>query len=287
MKSDTTVVTSELLNAFKSAKSAEDKMSDHMYIQVVVDMSASRQLVDSVKQFLIPNSPNVNIEVDKLVEVNPTRPISARDFSIIIAGDNTEDVAAVANNFSSSHIPCAIIVDNMVIAPDDSQIKSLEAAPISLILACDQQQLKDKLSNWMVDVATEQQVALATLFPEVKDTVIAQMIKGCATENAAIALIPFLGSADMPAMVANQVKMAIGIAAVNGKQISWAMTPEILSVIGAGYLFRQIVRLVPVNSSVIKNGVKVGVGFGGTYLIGKSLQSYYGVAKNFKTYLPF
>ena len=84
------------------------------------------------------------------------------------------------------------------------------------------------------------------------------MIETASRRNARLALLIFIPGADMPVLTAVQMQMVLRIAACHGEDVGKDRAVELLSVLGAGFGFRQIARsmldFVPIAGWVIQAG---------------------------------
>lgn len=116
---------------------------------------------------------------------------------------------------------------------------------------------------------------LASQLPGLRSYVVDDVIEAAARRNARLALLIFIPGADMPVLTAVQMKMVLRIAACYGEHVGRERAVELLSVLGAGFGFRQIARsmldLVPIAGWVIQ----AGVAYVGTKAMGKAAVEYF------------
>jgi len=116
---------------------------------------------------------------------------------------------------------------------------------------------------------------LASQLPALRPYVVDDIIEAAARRNARLALLIFIPGADMPVLTAVQMKMVLRLAACHGQNVGKDRAVELLSVLGAGFGFRQIARsmldFVPVAGWVIQ----AGVAYVGTKAMGKAAVEYF------------
>ena len=282
--SSTTI--SEVKSGLEARKTVhKEAYEEKQLISIVVDTTCDRELICLIRDNFIPQTPAVKVEVMDIHEFQLDNEFQARDLAIILAGENRELTASVASGFSEGNIDCAIITTDDQFIPESSLVDSHEQAPVRLIFHERPQVCLEKLIRWLL-ATTDNKLGLGVAFPVLRSYACDMMIKGCATENAAIALVPFLNSSDTALMTANQIKLCVGMAALYNKDISLKLAPEVGFVIAASYGYRSIARGLPETSAVVERGLKAALGAGGTYLTGVVLQNFYRISKNINIDIP-
>ena len=117
-------------------------------------------------------------------------------------------------------------------------------------------------------------ISLGRGYPVFRRAVFKEIIHKNARQNAVIGLLPIPG-ADMPAIMANQGRMVLGIAAAHGEEISLDRARELLGVLAAGFGFRalsrQILKLVPVAGWAASGAI----GYAATLAMGQTAIRYF------------
>jgi uncharacterized protein (DUF697 family) len=132
-----------------------------------------------------------------------------------------------------------------------------------------------ELVPWVVGSLDEDHlVALGRGYPVFRRAVCERIIHKNARQNGVIGMLPIPG-ADMPAIIANQGRMVLGIAATYGEEISLERARELLGVLAAGLGFRalarQVLKLVPVAGWVASGAI----GYAGTLAVGRAAIVYF------------
>lgn len=129
-------------------------------------------------------------------------------------------------------------------------------------------------------------LALARQLPVLREPYVKALIEDVARTNAGFALstglmdlIPGFGlpltATDVVVLTKNQVVLAYRIALAAGKPgDTRELVGEVLSVIGAGLLFRQIARELVGLIPAIGLGPKIAVAYAGTHLVGAAVRAW-------------
>ena len=257
---------------FSFGKSAEERRSREVRVQVLVDPASSRELVASLRDALVPETPRALVLVDRLQEgVTPVLP-QGTDIVLVVAGGSDGLTAPAVSACLASGVPCCVVAESSVDAPS----APAGGDDVGLVAATSPEALLDKLGRWIVGV-TDKDLALAANFPFVRGPKVDQLIRTCAAENAAVGAVVLIPGADMPVMTANQAKLALEIAAVYGRDLRPERIPEIAGVIGGGFAYRaaarQLLGLIPGLGVLLK----AGVGYAGTIATGTALRARFEV----------
>lgn len=95
--------------------------------------------------------------------------------------------------------------------------------------------MQEQLADWLSTSLSAKRLTLAADFSFVQKTVMRDILSATAWQNAIIALVPFTHGADMPVLVANQVKMLFQLALASGLKLDLKRAPEV-AVTGAAAL---------------------------------------------------
>lgn len=149
----------------------------------------------------------------------------------------------------------------------------------------------------LLDERSDDGIALARIFPGLRDEVIDRIIWKVAKENSlftvataipnvvpTIAMIPWAAgefASDTAFLTMNQVRMAFLIAAASDSDIGYGeQKGQIGSIVAAAFgwraLARELAGKIPAGGGLISKGL---VSFAGTYAIGKGLERYFRVGR--------
>ena len=131
------------------------------------------------------------------------------------------------------------------------------------------------LENRIVRAAGDGAAALAVRLPAVRRAYCDHVVLANASQNAVIGAVVIIPGADMPAMTANQIRMVLKIAAAYGEEIGLDRALEILSVVGAAFVFRTLARQALDFVPGFGWALKGAVGFTGTVALGEAAIAYF------------
>ncbi len=131
------------------------------------------------------------------------------------------------------------------------------------------------LENRLVHAAGDEAHSLARTLPAVRRAYSDHVILMDAAQNAVIGAVVIIPGADMPAMTANQIRMVLKIAAAYGEELNVDRALEIVSVVGAAFVFRALARQALDFVPGIGWALKGAVGFSGTIALGEAAVAYF------------
>jgi uncharacterized protein (DUF697 family) len=208
----------------------------------------------------------------------------------------TTDVQAIM----AQAVPTLIVLDAqhegaLTVGDDGEPGPSPLSGPQRVLSAslADPVALAKELPAALVRVLDERKVALGRAYPGLRHAASQKLIRDTCMANAAYALgtgvaemIPGLGIpfavADVIILTRNQVIMAYKIALVMGETGTLReVLPQMASVVGAGFMWRQIARELVV---FIPLGVvlKVGIAYAGTFATGEAMYHWYATGEKLR-----
>lgn len=232
---------SKVLDVLGAGKTADEKRSEGVSIAVVVADEAPRDIAIAVRDALVAQQPTAVVRVLSCTDAPADAP-NARDAVIFLVGGNPDAVAVAALSRARSGIPVALVAHSAVELPAFSDLPEEVGALISEIVATDIDRLSDKLARWLLD-ATDKPIAMAANFPFCRPALVSSLATKCAAENAAVGAVDIVHGSDFPIMTANQMKLALDIAAAYGDELSPRSAIDIALVLAAGLSWRTFARL--------------------------------------------
>ena len=118
-------------------------------------------------------------------------------------------------------------------------------------------------------------IRLAQRLPALRRAVADHLVHRAARQNGVIGAVVIIPGADMPAMTVNQIRMVLRIAAAYGEELGLDRALEILSVAGAGLVFRALARQALDFVPGFGWAVKGAIGFSGTVALGSVAIEYF------------
>ena len=111
---------------------------------------------------------------------------------------------------------------------------------------------------------------LAARLPALREGVTSELSRQTSVRNALVALLPFSGSAHLPLMTLNQLRLALALGVAHGREPGPESAPETGAVLVAGPLFRAVarraVRALPVAAPL----VQAAIAYAGTRALGEA-----------------
>lgn len=254
-------------------RSGQARRHECVRVAIEVEPGAPRELVSALREAFVPETATGLVHVGKvsqgaLVRVNPDT-----DVAVVVAGEHGAS-APVARAFASSGVPCALVVESSVDAPEGDAPAS---AGYALVAAASPEALLDKLAGWLAE-SCGKDIALAANFPFTRDAVALRCVRQRSAQNAVVGLIPFGSGADLPIMVGNQVLMALDVAGSYGKGADSGRLAEVGCVVGGAFasraLSRRLTRALPVLGPI----VKPAVAYAATFAMGRLLMASHAFA---------
>lgn len=252
-----------------SGRELEERRCDFVRVLVLVDTTAPKGLVLPVRDSLDPRLPTAEVRVFAAGSPADLLAPEPPDVCVAILGGEEEAVVAGVSELAAAGVPVALVCESALDVPG-LPLGATAAGRVSIIAATSPEVLVDRLAEWLVD-ATDKGIALAANFPFCRRAKVSSLINEYAMVNAVDTAKrgegPLLGPA-----VANQARLALAIAAVNGQPLALGRIPEVLSAIGAGIGSRMVADRALGKVPLLGRAAKVGLGYLGTQATGLSLQ---------------
>jgi uncharacterized protein (DUF697 family) len=220
--------------------------------------------------------------------------VGAADLIVLMLDATRADFSAEARLYAEwqSAGRSVVIFYNKMDAAQDANIVSATMTPwagarVALGSAIDPESLAQSFMPRVMDALKEQRLSLARHYPLFRLAFARELIGDTSFANASYALgtglaeiiptldIPF-NVADIVILTKNQALMAYKLGLALGLPTRWqAHVAELGSVVGAGFVWRQIARelvgLIPVWGIV----PKIAVAYAGTYAVGEAIVYWY------------
>ena len=258
----------KLSRALKMGASTKKDSDTPVRVSVYLDESASRFLVETVRDAFVPQTTSGIVRVERLGEER-VAPKTDTDVALVISCGSDRLESAV-QEIVIAGAPVCVIAESAVEVPFIS-----EATPmLGVVAATDKTYLLETLARWILD-RTEKQTAFAANFPFMRIAAANRIITSCALTNMATGALVFLPGADFPVMALSQAGMLFELAAIFGKGIKPERAYEVAGILGGGLLLRAVTRALVKQTPHIGFLVKALVAGAGTYGMGRALVSLY------------
>ncbi len=257
-----------LTQALKLGVSAKKDSDTPVRVAVYVDATASRFVVETVRDALVPQTTAALVRVERL-EAAPSAPRADTDVVLVLTS-GSDHLQQAVQELVVAGAPVAVIAESSVEVP----FIASDTPMLGLITATDASYLRESLARWILD-RTEKDVAFAANFPFMRVAAANRIITSCALTNMATGALVFIPGADFPVMTVAEVGMVLQLSAIFGYKLEPERGYEVAAVVGAGLVMRLaargLCRLTPRLSFVVKALVAAA----GTYGIGRALASAY------------
>lgn len=255
---------SQVRDAAEGARASEARRRSCVRVAIELEEGAPDDLAFALRDALMPETASGLVHVGRVRKGAVLRVSPDCDLAIMVAGTSGA-AAGVARAFSRVGVPCAVVVETSVEAPE------LAGTPgVALVSAASPEVLLPKLASWMAD-SCRADVALAANFPLCRCAVAERCIRERSAQGAAVGLLPLSGGADMPVLAAGQTLMALDLAGAYGHGPSADRLADVAAVIFAGLASRALARRVSRVLPGLGWLVRGAVAYGGTAAIGWAL----------------
>ncbi|WP_293816618.1 hypothetical protein [uncultured Parolsenella sp.] len=255
---------SRVRDVAEGARASEARRRSCVRVAIELEEGAPDDLAYALRDALMPETASGLVHVGRVRKGAVLRVSPDCDLAIVVAGTSGA-AAGVARAFSRVGVPCAVVVETSVEAPE------LAGTPgVALVSAASPEVLLPKLASWMAD-SCRADVALAANFPLCRRAVAERCIRERSAQGAAVGLLPLSGGADMPVLAAGQTLMALDLAGAYGHGPSADRLADVAAVIFAGLSSRAVARRVSRVLPGLGWLVRGAVAYGGTAAIGWAL----------------
>ena len=255
---------SRVRDVAEGARASEARRRSCVRVAIELEDGAPDDLAYALRDALMPETASGLVHVGRVRKGAVLRVSPDCDLAIVVAGTSGA-AAGVARAFSRVGVPCAVVVETSVEAPE------LAGTPgVALVSAASPGVLLPKLASWMAD-SCRADVALAANFPLCRRAVAERCIRERSAQGAAVGLLPLSGGADMPVLAAGQTLMALDLAGAYGHGPSADRLADVAAVIFAGLASRAVARRVSRVLPGLGWLVRGAVAYGGTAAIGWAL----------------
>ncbi len=262
---------SGVVDLLGEGRRAQRRRSASLRVLVGVSAEADEELARSLRLALMPEQPGCDVIPLPLGEL-PVALAAPADLVVILPDKSGELAYACARVAAAQKTRCCVVVDS-VLESRDAELG--EGSSVRYLVAATPAAALSQLAAWVVSACPESGTALAASFPFLRGERAKELIGSCALQNAAIGAVDLMPGADLPVMVMNQLKMSLELSASYGRGLGVEQLADLAVVVAASLasrgVARRLCRLAPGLSWVIRGGV----GYAGTYLVGKGLSSCY------------
>ena len=253
-----------------SSRIAEERERE-LRVAVFVDVEASDELVDAVREALRPQTSRARLHVEAVAPGEALIVDQAADAVIAIAGSGEVLKVSIAGA-REKFVPTLVLALG---EHADVVSRRLSHPILDTATAGTVDDVIPKLGTWLADRVSGKRLALAANFALVRRAVAEESVKATAFQNGVIGAVLIIPGADMPVMTANQAKMVLQIAAAYGVTLGAERIKELAAVVGGAFAFRAIARQFLDFIPGIGWAIKGAVGYSGTLAMGYAAIEYF------------
>jgi len=229
----------------KAGKVFENESSADTLIEVLVDTSASKNLVSLCRKVLEVRPDTVQVSIRGFdVEMPPLN--KEANLIIVIAGSSTF-LKRIMEISLWSELNCVVLTEDaaalIALVPEEDALEIAKTI-IEVDLSKPQEVLEKNLSKWCISRLPELRLALGAAFPFMRKPIAIDLTRQTAFENAIVASVFFLPGADLPILTLNQCKLFYQIAVINEVPLSRERLADAAAVIASAFGLRGLTRLV-------------------------------------------
>ena len=254
--------------AVKAGVAAKRETDAPVRVAVYVDDSASRAIVECVRDAFVPRTTSALVRVERL-SASPAVPRTDTDV-VLVLSCGSELLEGAVHELVVAGAPVVVIAESSVEVPFIQSDTPL----LGLIAATDTTYLLDTLARWILD-RTEKDVAFASNFPFMRIAAANRAITSAAIANMATGALAFVPGADFPVMALTEVGMVLKMSSMFGYKLEPERGYEIAAVLAAGLALRGIARVACRSAGRASFIVKAAIAAAGTYGMGRVLASAY------------
>ena len=258
----------KLTRALKMGASTKKDSDSPVRVSVYLDGSASRFLVETVRDAFVPQTTSGIVRVERLGE---ERIVPKTDTDVVlILSCGSDRLEHAVQEIVIAGAPVCVLAESAVEVPFITESTPM----LGLVAATDKTYLLETLARWILD-HTEKTTAFAANFPFMRIAAANRVITSCALTNMATGALVFLPGADFPVMALSQTGMLFELASIFGLGLKPERAYEVAGILGGGLVLRSVTRALVRQTPHIAFLVKALVAGTGTYAMGRALVSLY------------
>lgn len=168
-------------------------------------------------------------------------PAGAAAFVVVLGGAPSSDDERMMRAAARASVPI------VAVQTDPRADAVLAYVPPSAVVVCQPGHgfPVDEIARALADQLGHDATAVAARIPAVRDVVVRELVRRASLRAAAIGVLPWRKSADLPALALIQARLVLDVAAAHGRTIDRERAPELAAVVGAGLGVRSLVRRLP------------------------------------------
>jgi len=260
----------------KAGKVFESESTADTTIEVLVDTSASGELISLAREVLKVRPGTVQISVQGFLSDMP--PLNKEASLVIIVAGSSAYLKRILEISLWSEINSVVLTEDapqLVSQVAEEDALEIAKTVIEVNTTLPKEALEQDLSRWCISRLPELRLALGVAFPFMRQAIAADLTRQTAIENALVASIFFLPGADLPILTLNQCKLFYQIAVIHEVPLSRERLVDAAAVVASAFGFRGFARLVLKKLTPVGWLVRGTTAFGGTMAMGQLAYQLY------------
>ena len=237
-------------------------------ISVFVDTTATKFLIDTVREAFVPQTTSAIVRVSRLAYAQAN--IKADTDIAIVLSCGSDGLQEAVQQVVIGGAPTVVLAESSVEVPFIKE----DTRMLGLVASTNKTHLLESLARWILD-RTEKDTAFPANFPFMRVAAANRIIISGVFTNMATGALVFIPGADYPVMAASQVGMMIQLASIFGKPIRLERGYEAAGILASGLVLRSVTRVLCKGAGHYAFAIKALVGAGGTYAMGRALCALY------------
>lgn len=264
----------DVRDLMKSSTKLVAEREQPVQLAAIVEVDAPDALIDAVRVALRPRTAasQLDVRVAELGVVLQLPPVT--DVVVALAGSGNVALREALGAARRVRVPIVVVALGDP-AYEGALADALSQPTADLIVAADPDDAIVRLGAWLSDTLPSKRLALAHNYAFMRKAVAEEAVKATSWQNAIVGGVTLIPGADLPIMTANQAKMLLQIAAAYGQPLGVDRIKELAAVVGGGLLLRTLARQALISVPVLGWAIKGGIGYTGTYAMGKAAIAYF------------
>ena len=260
----------------KASQIFENDFESDATIEVLVDASASSELVAFCRKALNVRSNDVELTVSRFDADMPALN-KETSFIIVIAGTSPYLRRMMEISLWSDMSSVYLSEDAATLVSTVSQEDALDIAKTIIEVDVTQSQavFEKQLAKWCVAHLPDLRLSLGSAFPFMRNAAALDLTRQTSLENAVVAAVFFLPGADLPVLTLNQCKLLYKIAVINKVPISRERLVDAALVVGSAFGLRSLSRLAVRKLGPVGWLARAAIAFGSTMAMGHAANELY------------
>lgn len=258
----------KVASAVKMGAAAKREQDVPVRVAVFVDATATRFLIETVRNAFVPVTTSGLVRVDRLGDESAS--IKPDTDVVLVLSCGSDRLKGAVQELVVGGAPVCVLCESSVEAP----FIQGDTPALGLIAAQDDEHLLERLSEWILD-RTDKGTSFAACFEFMRAAASDRVIASTVATNALTGALVFVPGADYPVMTLAQIGMLFKLASVYDKPIRLERAYEVVGVAACGLVVRVAARQLANRAGYGAFAVKALCAAVGTLAMGRALTWLY------------